>query len=282
RDGDGQSSPLPLAWARVAHVSRRWRQVALGCPKLWRRICLWYPSGWVEAMLQRSASAPLVVRASYGSLPTHQDAFKAILAEAQRLQSFNLEVEPWPTRVKAYIVKEFLGQLTIEMPVLESFVLQRDAGNANDPFLPKHFLGASSPQLKHLSLLGWVPLSWKAPTFQRLQSLRVECESYQGHLLLSILEGLASMQELSDLALRLRIRTDPLPSHLSVVQLPHLQSLRVHFQSICALAILLEHLAIRPTAKMAVSCFNDSRDNSATLKILAQSLHSSYFSDPLL
>ena len=46
-----------VGWSTVTEVSRRWREVALGCPKLWSRIAF-HNVEWAKLMLERSKQAP--------------------------------------------------------------------------------------------------------------------------------------------------------------------------------------------------------------------------------
>ncbi|THU75236.1 hypothetical protein K435DRAFT_707500, partial [Dendrothele bispora CBS 962.96] len=50
-----------LAWIRVSHICRHWRNVALGCPALWSHPIFYMPAS-VPEMLLRSKSAPLTVQ----------------------------------------------------------------------------------------------------------------------------------------------------------------------------------------------------------------------------
>ena len=46
-----------VAWSTVTEVSRRWREVALGCPKLWSHIAF-HKVEWAKLMLERSKQTP--------------------------------------------------------------------------------------------------------------------------------------------------------------------------------------------------------------------------------
>ncbi|EKM54860.1 uncharacterized protein PHACADRAFT_259015 [Phanerochaete carnosa HHB-10118-sp] len=50
----------PYAWIRCTHVCRRWRELALSSPFLWRRIVPTSPE-WTQELLSRSRQTPLLV-----------------------------------------------------------------------------------------------------------------------------------------------------------------------------------------------------------------------------
>jgi hypothetical protein len=54
-----EPAQLTMDWAKVTHVSRHWRTVAIGCPRLWTTVVFAQPR-WVEEMLKRSKMDPLV------------------------------------------------------------------------------------------------------------------------------------------------------------------------------------------------------------------------------
>ena len=47
-----------MEWTVIIEVSRRWRQVALSCARLWSRLAF-YTLGWAAMMLERSKQSPL-------------------------------------------------------------------------------------------------------------------------------------------------------------------------------------------------------------------------------
>ncbi|KAJ7641195.1 hypothetical protein FB45DRAFT_1053764 [Roridomyces roridus] len=88
----GLRSPTSLT-----HICRKWRDIALGTPKLWRAFSTAYRADQpehiqaVQTWLERSGSCPLSVKLVLGNAP-HDEALTAILLHRERWQHMELNL----------------------------------------------------------------------------------------------------------------------------------------------------------------------------------------------
>ncbi|KAH6912042.1 hypothetical protein BKA70DRAFT_1145318 [Coprinopsis sp. MPI-PUGE-AT-0042] len=281
----------PLLWARVSHVSRHWRQTALGHSQLWARVSTLYPPSWIEALLERSGNAPLEVRSTYAFMHSSPALSKEILRRCHKLTSltFARKKEDLMESSQPSTIQQLCDLLANPLPSLETLVMTdmmeqfREYTTAS---LPSTFLAAGAPKLRRLELSGWAPPQWTSPSFRGLVSLIVETLQYSFSLL-DVLQGLANMPELATVELEVKhaSHTAILSTRHPTVVLPCLKSFRISFDRMWGAADFLEHLALPSSASLSISIVqqpeHDSDDDEDLLGRLFQSLYSSWLSDPL-
>ncbi|KAL0953739.1 hypothetical protein HGRIS_004928 [Hohenbuehelia grisea] len=166
-DFGGHSS---LSWMKeVSHICQHWREVALGCPRLWSNISFSRPH-WVEEMLKRSKMAPLSVKADMTYItPRQLEALKSSLEHVGR--TTELHMLAYKTTFNKY-----LTVLDKPAPMLESLFLRGPRYNrfaTSDSFaLPDSFLNAHAPNLRRLEL-DQCSISWSSPLLHNLRDLRL-------------------------------------------------------------------------------------------------------------
>ncbi|KAJ7641199.1 hypothetical protein FB45DRAFT_1053769 [Roridomyces roridus] len=158
----GRESPTTLT-----HICRRWHEIALATPKLWRAIAVFYTqkrtkqTRLVQTWLNRSGSCPLSIRLGPSDLVS-KEAFLAILLHSERWHHVELGM-PAP---EVALIKG-------PMPLLESFSLEVDRSDYTHPATTF----GDFPRLRSLTLdnagdARWLPISQLTTlTFQDVHHL---------------------------------------------------------------------------------------------------------------
>ena len=200
-----------LGWARVTHVCRHWRQVALGDSSLWARISgIPTNTKWISEMLVRAKNVPLDVELSAVSWSNPQ-ALLMIRPHLSRTRQLRFQISG--CMLHSDNVREILSW---EAPALEHFEL-RDTGHSPVIFPDMLFKG-HAPRLRTFSLFR-VVIPWSLVPRGQLTQLKIagpdEDVGFPGDLN-QFIDLLVNCPALEVLALE-----SCLPSQLTDSEFPH-------------------------------------------------------------
>ncbi|KAI0060108.1 hypothetical protein BV25DRAFT_1917980 [Artomyces pyxidatus] len=237
--------PRALWMKQIMHVCHRWREVALGHPRLWRTVILPLIAEGADEIFSRSRSMPLILHWKSGLEQTRREKRNVSLALA------NL------TRVKAIYFGDYDGYksdlqqlMKIPAPILVS---------ANIPGVPldmEYFrtltlFGGLAPCLRNLTLRDWgIPIP-RDPTILHnlvfLKIVRYDSRVPAIHSSEDILSVLKTIYALERLELRGCMTEESVQSldleENLIVALPHLKSLRL-WDPLPQCVRLLQHLRL--------------------------------------
>ncbi|PPQ85993.1 hypothetical protein CVT24_007879 [Panaeolus cyanescens] len=175
--GDGSNSKqhlVELNWARVSHICRQWRNVALGHSSLWTDIHLDSPK-WAQLQMQQCRGSPLKLisngpLSAEGKIPLNL----ALTSKFKQLKRVSLLINDEETSQQVANVMfginslapnlESLSLIRLNLPVVDLGMHQGEVSSFND------LLGGGSPRLHSLDL-AFVNFSWTSPTLTGLTSL---------------------------------------------------------------------------------------------------------------
>ncbi|KAG2012959.1 hypothetical protein CC2G_009905 [Coprinopsis cinerea AmutBmut pab1-1] len=274
--------PVP-EWLRVTHVSRYWRETALGCAQLWCNINTSYRR-WARIMFERSKRAPLSFLYSSEHRPEDQLAAD-ILAQSERLKNLTIITISTPP-----FLQQGLEQHSSPAPLLENLIMKsRDLEYRS--LLPRlytlpstHF-GGEAPRLRHVNFefyhLPWDSTLYRGLTFLRLSHRGTRPPTPDPEVFFA---AIAAMKELRVLVLDTALPVLPPRTH-RVIPLPHLQTLtlRVPYRE-CQ--NFLKHIALPITAILDLVCFPSSvsdtdSDSPLVASELGQALSASWLEGPI-
>ncbi|KDQ11492.1 hypothetical protein BOTBODRAFT_35370 [Botryobasidium botryosum FD-172 SS1] len=247
----------------LSSVCHHWREVALGCPRLWTRIKpLRQPL--FDLILGRSKQAPLDIEFTTGyyivpKMP-YQEYIALVLPHARR----------WRTCCLRYRAdaEELTFSPLESMPLLEALTIGRmyawDRATDSEPSTP--LPPSYAPRLGVLALEGaFIPFTH--PFYSSLTELSLSRISFSK---LDSMQGLLHGLEASPLLKRLRLESLELSFHItpnsihpstSLVHLHHLQVLHIEAMAPDWIArYILASLAIPPCALIKLLCFQFSDD----------------------
>ena len=248
---DDEPQERPIGWICITHVCRRWRDVALDAPRLWRHVPMLYNSDISATFLERSKHTPLYITPGTISVGKRlQLKHSRLLASAApRIRS--LQLRCLGIRIDAS------SSRTWDAPLLETIDLSLWDSPASAGFA---FLTcATLPKLKKLSLR-YVCTDLCTPLFKStLTRLMVDAPSSRLESVrwASLLEQipLLGYLELRD-AVKLHEPFEyihPSP-HSTKVIMAHLSS--VVFSDALDCVQLLEYLALPTLQTLTVSLFD--------------------------
>ena len=249
---------LNMRWITVTRVCRRWRQVALSDPNLWRTIAPNLGVEWVEEMLARSKAALIYYNRELSSLPRvstrryldDEVILRKHLSRVQQLVLFG-DVESLTPVMRA---------LTTPAPHLELLDLFRDERRSRGlcVILPSDLFAHDAPKLRHITLHGCA-VPWDSPLFRDLTHLDIRVPpSTKSDLsiptlerLLCILDAMPSLQVLTlDNCL-------PHPKSISrLVPLRHIGKFSLN-GSLPKVVAVLERVSLPSSALLSLCCPED-------------------------
>ncbi|KAJ3543545.1 hypothetical protein NMY22_g3112 [Coprinellus aureogranulatus] len=197
----GPGRPGNLAWIRVTHVCRHWRDTALECTTLWTNLSLINPA-FTAVMLQRSKNAPLTVECTLHRGPVFQEILQEALSRPRRLKSVTLFSSRIINKLDATAA---LSQFSGSAPMLEVLDLCADEETAIG--LPEKFLEDGGPSLRKLSRQRCLIPSWESlPLSSSLTCVHLEVLTESGSAFFcpswgALLGALEQMSLLEDLDL---------------------------------------------------------------------------------
>ncbi|KAI0074257.1 hypothetical protein K474DRAFT_1665596 [Panus rudis PR-1116 ss-1] len=249
-------------WLHSTHVCRRWRQIALQTPKIWRRISI-TSKDCVLSMLVRSKNANLQVfakdwgnkqRRKYADLVCH-----VLCARPHRVESVDLNISP-----KTYErIRRRLGDTSFTSLRQVRIYSDTDSGSPDIVLANPPLRLRDSPRLEEIDLCSCVfpmrllPLS-NTTTCIKLQQLH---ERYANLEFEELLDVLQQMPNLKNLILCYSLKPiDNVPSTLTSVALSKLRLISLqgvtmfttttllhclHFPTTCDVEIQLTETLVR-------------------------------------
>ncbi|KAG2013015.1 hypothetical protein CC2G_009957 [Coprinopsis cinerea AmutBmut pab1-1] len=274
----GRCYLTPYQWTGVTHVSRYWRQVALGCPQLWSNIRT-ISFNWARISWERSKQAPISLNATltYLTNPKLEGLVTDILTQPRRLKSLHLSGELSNANEKRF------REIADPAPLLQSLTMIRTYRSSgyppSDSILPKTFLNGEAPKLRNLELNGY-QLSWDSPLLRSLTSLKLTCIPLpRYHLQPSpeiFFSALEAMECLRTLDLDTPLPASPLAKHRTVT-LRHIENFRLK-GSVSDCANVMMHLALPPSAALEFVVTKKTDEADQTLADLTTSITNSWLS----
>src|SRR6266403_1448488 len=262
------SSParLGLGWIAITHVCRRWRQVALSHPGLWRTIVFDLGAEWAEEMLARSKAALISYSRDLSFQP--RVSRRRSLDDKITLRKHLSHVRRLVLSGNADSLAPAVRALTTPAPHLESLELLRNAPQFDRELfitLPSDLFSHQAPKLRRVTLFGCA-VPWDSPLFRDLTHLNIRlppvapfprsAPTAQTDLLsiptldrlLSILEAMPSLQVLT-----LGNCLPRADSTRRVVPLRHMNKLSLE-GSLSEVVAILERVSLPGSATLSLRC----------------------------
>ncbi|KAH6905230.1 hypothetical protein BKA70DRAFT_509313 [Coprinopsis sp. MPI-PUGE-AT-0042] len=280
-----------VLWMGVSHVCRQWREVALGCSELWSVLNPRISTKWIEAMIKRSKSMPISLvefNPNYCfHAPEKREILLKVLSEPRRWRQIHVRL----IHEDDEVVKN-ISSLNSPAPFLVDLSLNFEdityGHSRPNGVLPRDFLGANAPSLRHLEIIHCRP-SWNPNLFSSsLASLKlcipplymaVPGDPFSVPSPQDLAENLARIPLLTELDLEMKLPdlTAINPCGRNFL-FPNLQSLRLVGE--CEeLAGLLSCLLIPPTSRVEVSC---TKASEAALISLGWALDKAWTTKPVI
>ncbi|KII87393.1 hypothetical protein PLICRDRAFT_254111 [Plicaturopsis crispa FD-325 SS-3] len=236
-------------WIAVTRVCRQWRNVALGCSRLWSLIVPISPK-WTEEMIARSKNARItIVHSSTG----YSNAARRSIKMA--LETYTRKIYALHMEARASWLRGVFDHLDAPMLHLKSLHLEAtDVKGGPDYKIPETFCAAISPMLRKLSLVSCIP-PWKACFLTNLRVLRLESMS-RALRVPDILGILGRTPLLTTFELRYDYLHDFFPEakhSLEEVNLPNLTSIYIS-SDIHECGILLKYMSFPAATTITLVC----------------------------
>ncbi|KAF5378511.1 hypothetical protein D9615_007159 [Tricholomella constricta] len=219
-------------WIRTSFVCSHWRRVALGCPKLWRRVSCTSPEQ-LKVLLPRTGVVPLEINLS---IVTHWTKVEILqgLQEVHRVRKLGLARDHNSTRGGWESMAFVLSRLTQPAPLLEELSVVLSASPEYSQ-LPDNLFTGHAPQLRTLELVGCIVPN-TSPVLTNITSLKLRGTGQVPQIslaeLLIMLESLPNIQ-----ALELNRVHDSIEP-IRTVHLPHLHHLDISYDQVTCAALL--------------------------------------------
>lgn len=243
--------PNPHSWARVIHVCRHWRKIALRTASLWTTLVPRYLDS-VRHMITYSVSAPLTIFDWTYNPSSSIDLYRLMYAQLPRTRRVVLGMGGMTDTV----LKEF-DHVGLQAPLLEELEVIFRSSTTSIPT----FATAVLPRLTKLKLHD-IPSSSRTllPPLLRSTLTRLSLSGMQGVEVDFFVDLLASTPLLEHLTV-IEFGKEPETNPVSAVQHPeihlsHLQTLTIRDRSRrgYAAAQILSRVSIPPTASFEIQC----------------------------
>jgi hypothetical protein len=254
-----------LKWIRVAHVCRRWREIALNHPRFWSHINF--------TKLTSAGMAEILARAKMVPLHLEADSTKW---DAAHFEVFGRQLEshiPHTHHLKfnGYQPSTVVKRLVSPTPTLESLSLFHKSSKYMSPhdIIPDNLFNCTAPSLTSLKLEN-CDIGWKSPLLKGLRILEILNLSAKARPKLNDwLDALNEMPQLKELSLQsatpLASLADPLISR--TVTLPSLTHFHINASAKdCALA--LAHLVLPTLTWLRVNVESHDREGEDVLPVI--------------
>ncbi|KAF8870625.1 hypothetical protein BD779DRAFT_520772 [Infundibulicybe gibba] len=151
----------------ISHVCKRWREIALDCPKLWSHIDLEHDPRWLERIIERSRSVPLLLLGG-NEVEMVREPTALVANNMHRFESIDMCIADSEEH-DAYLPEIF------SQPILALRHLTFTSYHNHSLYaFPHDFLGGWAPNLRHIKLeteSAHVP--WNSGLFTNLTTLEV-------------------------------------------------------------------------------------------------------------
>jgi len=243
-----------LAWIKVAHVSRHWRAVALGCPALWSTP-VFSSSKWAHEMIKRSKMAPLTIKADLSLMtPKMIEAVQNALKHISRTTHLQFTASNGT-------IDKLLGHLEQPAPFLESLSVSNSYPNYHHLVeryaFPDSFLQGDAPRLRDLELIR-CSIPWDSALFHSLSHLKICDTGLQRPSIdemVALFQKMPSLEslDLSDCLPTLPVDAVAAPAPIAVVNLALLSHVQLCGETL-ECANLLNHISFPATATVHLIC----------------------------
>ena len=260
-----------LAWLRVTHVCRHWREIALNNPLFWNHIDFTYLTlAGAAEVLVRAKKAPLQLSVWVTGYHRDHTRFNALQKELQSRVANICDLE---ISADAFFLRRTLKQLASPAPTLESLSLSAESNyqlkTPSRATIPDTLFSGTAPRLSFLELLK-CKISWKSPLLKGLRHLDIHASSK--HVTPSLsdwLDALDEMPQLQKLVLASASPiTPPFPSDIErTVTLPFLTHLSIS-SSVVGCAIALSHLVLPVLTQLSIQAKSVLLGGGGELKLL--------------
>ena len=265
---------IHLEWIRVAHVCRRWREVALDHPRFWSHINFTgLTSGGMAEILARAKMAPLHLKAD-------------VIWGATQVEVFERQLEVHISHTRHLSLSGYfettLSRLSSSAPTLESLSLSHKSPRfrLRPATIPDNFLNCAAPNLTSLKLEN-CDISWNSPLLKGLRNLQIHDISTKARPeLKDWLDALNEMPKLKTLSLQSTTPHAPLASPLisepsRTITLPFLTHFHIHaFANDCALA--LAHLVLPTLTWLNVDVESHDQEGEDVLLVISYVVRNVY------
>ena len=229
---------------KLTHVCRRWRKLALACPRLWCNIDVCCPRLAQEFLIRGGTSSPITFVSSPGQRLPKLGDFEKLLRTADRVRQVDVALLPADMRLFLYRFSPHFGN------ILAMRVIQAPAG---DPAEEIH-IHRDLPFLR-LMLLDGVTMRWNSTFNLTVLGL---CRVYgtKAPSMLDLQLMLRNNPQLEWLALD-RVSLRPSGTTTRIVELPRLRTLRLLMPPNCT-GRIIAGLRIPPTAQTMIRIWDDN------------------------
>ncbi|KAH9009851.1 hypothetical protein EDB83DRAFT_2531055 [Lactarius deliciosus] len=281
-----------LAWLRVAHVCRQWREIALNLPHLWNHVDFTIVSSAGAAeILSRAKGVPLYLEAR---VPCHFWDDTRFSALQEELQDHVSHISHLRISAESFRLRGIFKGLVSPAPTLELLSLSgventTVSGNITGIekiVVPDTLFDGSTPRLSYLELCN-CDTTWNSPLLWGLKHLHIRTP-FDRPSLSVWLDALGQMPQLKTLVLYWASPVAPpgaslLPDVDRTVTLPSLTLFDISSRAReCGLA--LAHLTLPALASLCIDAKSYSQDGSDVQEILpyvARHAHGSQDTQPL-
>ena len=269
-----------LAWIRVTHVCRRWRETALNHSRFWSHIDFTNltPAGVAE-ILARAKMAPLHLEADF------------VKMSAAQLVAFEKHLEAHISHTRHLSMcghlQAVLDRLVLSAPALEFLSLADKSEFASGRvIIPINLFDCTIPRLTSLELEN-CDISWKSPLFKGLRTLEILSPSTGARP--NLKDWLGVLNEMPQLETVIFEHATPLAplaatlitEHLPSVTLPSLTRFDISGSATdCALA--LAHLVLPALISLYVDVeSHEVEEVHLVIPYVAQNVHEMRDTEPL-
>ncbi|KAH9170619.1 hypothetical protein EDB89DRAFT_2187766 [Lactarius sanguifluus] len=256
-----------LVSLRVAHVCRRWREIALDLPLLWSHVDFTTVSlAGAAEMLSRARTAPLYLEAR---IPVcYWGGAQFSIAFQKELQTHVSHIRHLSINAGPFHLSKTLEGLVPPAPILEYLSLSNENNQARIPSVPDTLFDSATPKLSCLKLRN-CNISWKSPLLKSLENLEILMLSTNAKPSLAVwLDALDEMLQLKTLVLHSASPIASFPFNVErTITLPFLTHLCISAkEGECALA--LAHLVLPALTWLCLTVKSSLEDEDDVQKLL--------------
>ncbi|KAI0919574.1 hypothetical protein AcV5_001604 [Taiwanofungus camphoratus] len=246
-----------MAWIKLTHVCRSWRELALATPLLWTTVSVEKGLPFVHACLNRSGDVPVDI-AARGYVTDVLPLINTIFPHACHIRTLKF----WA--LSEHATDTLISEFKTPMPKLEELTVHGHSGKTSNPFLFDP-TDDQFPRLRVLSLKR-VVIPGTSSILEGL--VRLELSNFFDNSTASVdnlLVMIHACRQLEDLTVvdhgRSLLANVAEVNHRRILSLPKLQRLRLSTTAI-NVSTLLAHLIIPTHASINITCSLDIIDTT--------------------